>query len=306
MHMVFRTMGQQAGLQLVRGVLPEAIDVYINDVIYEMTRQELLNGAKTVFQDNVNLQTTALGPINILRNLYRTKNIYLTPNATNNLGLNNGSSNYIDTNKNLFKWIKNYNADLGYYEIYLPTTTYNVKPTDDKQPYKDYSTFLKGMPYVDKPGVIINPMMYLGCSLQYNAKSVENVGGLSGTNPNIGSKGLGDHVGTRLIGGDTLETTFRDYCNGASIANPVVSLMSDELGREYVEVHTNTKGLIISTLTIKYIKLPETVRYDVDKANCVNCDLPDYIHYEIIRRAVAKFIATLVPTNSRNDNDNNN
>lgn len=313
MHTAFRTMGQQAGLQLVRGILPEAIDVYLNDTIYEMTRQELLAGAKVVFQDNVNLQTTALGPINILRSLYRTKEICLTP-SKDTIKNNEGKDNYTDTvSKIILPWIKSYNPDLGYYEIYLPTSRYGIDPINggklNNKPYdgiyKLYSTYLAGDTNFKTYGIDINPMMYVGCSLQYNKESIEKVGGFNGTNRTLGAKGLGDHVGCRLIGGDTLETTFRDYCNAASVENPVVSLMSDGIGREYVEVYTNTKDLVVKTLIIKYIKTPDSVHFDVDLSKCVDCDLPDYIHFEIVRRAVGKFFATL-GGGQRNDNNSNN
>lgn len=306
MHMVFRTMAQQAGLQLVRGVLPEAIDVYLNDAIFEMTRQELLSGAKTVFQDNVNLQTTAIGPINILRSLYRTIDICLTPDNKELSGLNTGENNYINNTNQLVPWIKCHNNDIGYYEVYLPTQTYGLNPTAKDAPYEKYKDTFINVPYVSNPGIVITPMMYLGCSLQYTSDSMKSVGGRNGITFDLGTKGYGHHVATRLIGGDTLETTFRDYCNGASVANPVVSLMSDAIGHEYVEIYTNTKDLIVSTLTVKYIKLPQRVQYSTNPEECSNCDLPAYIHYEIVRRAVAKYLTTMYQGNVRDDNGRNN
>ena len=38
MHNEFRTFGQVMGLQLVRGILPESIDVYLNAAINETVR----------------------------------------------------------------------------------------------------------------------------------------------------------------------------------------------------------------------------------------------------------------------------
>ena len=42
MHNAFRTFGQAMGLQLVRGILPESIDVYLNAAIIEKCRSILL------------------------------------------------------------------------------------------------------------------------------------------------------------------------------------------------------------------------------------------------------------------------
>ena len=42
MHNIFRTLGQQMGLQRIRGILPESIDVYINDAIIEKVRSVVI------------------------------------------------------------------------------------------------------------------------------------------------------------------------------------------------------------------------------------------------------------------------
>lgn len=72
MHNTFRTLGQQMGMQLIRGILPESIDVYLNDVIIEKTQVELLQGVRTALQDSVNTQASTMSPINAFRSLYRT------------------------------------------------------------------------------------------------------------------------------------------------------------------------------------------------------------------------------------------
>ena len=72
MHNTFRTLGQQMGLQLNRGILPESIDIYINDVIMEKTKEELLSGVRTSLQDSVNTQASTMSPINAFRTLYRS------------------------------------------------------------------------------------------------------------------------------------------------------------------------------------------------------------------------------------------
>ena len=44
------------GMQLIRGILPESIDVFINNVIIEKTQAELLAGVRTVLQDTVSMK----------------------------------------------------------------------------------------------------------------------------------------------------------------------------------------------------------------------------------------------------------
>ena len=252
MHTGFRTIGQQMGMQLVRGVLPESIDIFINDVIVEKTQQELFRGVNTALQDNVNLQGSTMNPVNLFRSLYRNARFKLNKEVANGL-------------------IRYFNDNNGYYEIAMPTLA-----------YKDVKKIT-----LNSGEYFINPMMYLSFSLEYDE----------------GSRGRA--TACRMIGADTLETTLRDHCNGADKDNPIVTLIGAPIigennleetkgvGSEYIELYTNTKNLDVKYINIKYIKAPNVVKHDVDPSKCVNCDLPEYCHFEIIERAVQKFYASI-------------
>ena len=69
MHELFRTLGQQMGLQLVRAILPQSIDNYLNDTIMEVARQSVLNNAQTVYQDKVTVQNNPISQVNSIRTL---------------------------------------------------------------------------------------------------------------------------------------------------------------------------------------------------------------------------------------------
>lgn len=71
MHVAFRTLGQQMGLQLVRAILPESIDTYLNDMIIEWTRKTIQANVETVYKDKVTLQNNSINPINGVRTLYK-------------------------------------------------------------------------------------------------------------------------------------------------------------------------------------------------------------------------------------------
>lgn len=75
MHILFRTIGQAMGLQLVRGILPESIDIYLNAAINEKCRSVLLQNASTAFQDRITVRDNPISPVNSLRTLYKTHNI---------------------------------------------------------------------------------------------------------------------------------------------------------------------------------------------------------------------------------------
>lgn len=272
MHSAFRTIGQQMGLQLVRGILPESIDVFLNNVIQEKVQQELTVGTRTVVQETVDTQASTMGTINILRDLYRTDRFavsYPVSISKDNIVQGQGG--------NVVKWDRSfefegyanvdyYNPENGYHEYLIPTKdstfTFWVYSEQDSK-WGDF-----------KYNGTIDAMMYLGVSLEYPETK------------------RGNAVPCRMIGADVIETTLRDFCNGASKDSPIVSLVSKTINDKnqiYLQIYTNSKETIFKSINIKYIKKPNHVKYDVDLANCVNCDLPEYCHYEIVERAVQKY-----------------
>lgn len=243
MHAAFRTIGQQVGIQLIRGILPESIDVYINDVITEKIKQELFVGVRTALQDNVNTQAMTMSPINLFRTLYRTARFSIDVAGTNGR-------------------IGEYVAANGFHVINIPTVNSGINVAVNEY--------------------LINPMMYLGFSIEY-ANTLR-----------------GNAIACRLIGSDVLETTLRDYCNGASKDSPIVVLNSipaimngkeslTDISNEQLEIYLNCKDCKVTYLNVKYVKVPNVVKYDIDLNKCVNCDLPEYTHFEIVERAVNKF-----------------
>lgn len=255
MHSTFRVLANQAGMQLVRGILPEHIDAYINAVIAEKVQQELISGVRTVYQETVNTQPSTINPINLFRTLYKTVRLNL-----------NG-------------------------EDVVVTQT----ETDDKNTYITTSyiqTLSTTIPTVNENGYTFIPltsitdaMMYLGFSLEYDNMS------------------KGRATACRLIGADVLETTLRDFCNGASKDSPIVTMGYGENG-EQIEIYTGTKNQPISVINVKYIKNPNIVKFDLTSSECVNCDLPSYCHYEIVERAVQKYLISMGALTSKKQNNN--
>ena len=277
MHESFRVIGQQMGMQLVRGILPESIDVYLNNVIVEKTQIDLLNNVKTVLQDNVNMQGSTMSPINLFRSLYRNTRYKIQYTDSERSVIENAYNAANSTNQGYLLLLcddkKDFNTNNGYHKIWLPTINYKN--------YRKLSHLILG-----EGEYFINPMLYLGFSVEYDDNS------------------QGNSTACRLIGADTLETTFRDYCNGASKKEPIVTMVSNPIlegnvesgsgiANEYIELYTNTKDCRAKYLNIKYIKTPNVVKWDTDIAKCVNCDLPEYTHFEIVERAVRKFFTSV-------------
>ena len=252
MHNTFRILGQQMGMQLNRGILPESIDVYINNAITEKVRTELFSGVHTALQESAGVQASTMSTINSLRTLYRNARI----------------GNEFDIHAPAIgetHFMYAYNGTNGYHVLNMPTYA-----------------------FAESRYNIINPMMYLGFSVEYDDNS------------------MGNPTSCRLIGADVLETTLRDFCNGASKDSPIAVLLSSDKGKDQLHLHINSKNTVIQYLNIKYIKTPNIVKYDVDLDNCVNCDLPDYTHFDIVENAVIKFYKSLgVGLAQQNQNQRN-
>lgn len=215
MHTVFRTHGQQMGMQLIRAILPESIDVYINDAINEKARSIVKDNASIAFQDKVAVQHNPISPINSLRTLYKNHPIDIEPKLENDEG---------------------YIIDLD-----------------------------------------IERVMY------YTSFSVNYANGKK-------------RIGCRLIEGDDLYDTMRDYCNRASWDDPIISMFSNDDDSEYVELYTDDNFRIATTLNVKFIQLPDVVKWDKDPTKRVDCNLPEYLHDEIVKLAVNKFFNSVNST----------
>lgn len=71
MHKLFRTLGQQMGMQLIRAILPESIDDYLNDSIIELTRNIIISNVQTVYKDKVTTQNNSISGLNSIGTLIK-------------------------------------------------------------------------------------------------------------------------------------------------------------------------------------------------------------------------------------------
>lgn len=86
MHILFRSIGQQQGMQAIRAILSEDIDAFINNAIMEKCRSVAIVNTSTAFPDRVSVQNNFISPINALRTLVK--------NAEINLSLLNTANTY--------------------------------------------------------------------------------------------------------------------------------------------------------------------------------------------------------------------
>ena len=211
MHEMFRTVGQQVGMQDVRAILPESIDIFINIAIIEKARSIVMENTKTAFPNRVSIQNNFVSPINALRTLYRRKEITIT--------------------------------DI----------------TKDVQ-----------LSQLD------NVFLYTSFAIRYDNNDSE--------------------YKCRFIDGDKLEETLNDVLNCASWDYPICSMFNGENNSEYLKVFINSNSHTPNAIIIKYIANPAVVKFSKNAAECINCDLPDYLHSEIVELAVSKFFKSVTAT----------
>ena len=81
MHTAFLVLGQQMGMQNMRNILPNEIDVFLNAAIIDEVRKVILSNTTQTFPDKVSAQKNAISPINFIRTLYKSG----TPTIDNNV-----------------------------------------------------------------------------------------------------------------------------------------------------------------------------------------------------------------------------
>lgn len=70
MHTTFRVLSQQMGLHLVRNILPESIDIFINAEIQDLVNRELMQNAIVETQNNSNYDSISVSSINTFKTLH--------------------------------------------------------------------------------------------------------------------------------------------------------------------------------------------------------------------------------------------
>lgn len=217
MHVTFRELGQQMGMQTTRAILSEDIDICINTAIINKVREVIATHVGRVnYTDKIARQGEAISPINALRTLYSSGTI------------EEGSIQGEGTEVNPY--------------------TCNIN---------DESVLL-----------------YTGFRVSYNGNTLYDC---------------------RIIEAEKLGQTLRDFCNRAAKDAPIVVVYGDENSIQcnfYTGRSINTpKPKLVNYL---YIKTPAKVCYDEDNPeNNINCDLPIYLHSEIVIDAVKLYLASI-------------
>ena len=226
MHVTFRELAQQMGMQTVRAILTEDIDICLRAAIIEKAQTVITeNVGPLPYNDKIARQNAVISPINALRTLYKKGTV--TENDITGEG----------TEVNPFKIT------------------------------------------ISNEGV----MLYTGFKVSYNGNTIYDC---------------------RIIEAEDLGQTLRDFCSRAAKDAPIITVFGNEGAIDcdiYVGRKEITKPQLIQYL---YIAEPAKVCYDEDdESKRVDCDLPPYLHMEIVQRAVTIYLASIGAVRSNNNNN---
>lgn len=257
MHIMFRQLAQQMGMQNVRAILPEQIDLLLNtaiiDVVNEIIKRNIASTNDRVITDN-----SKIGQINALSTLYKNAEVQIFKYDGTEFTLNSGV-NAIQTVMST-----GFEFDI----------TCNHKPQVEKT-------------------VIPSDYMYIW-DFNINYYITSSVG-----NTRIKT----DWFPVRIIDDIYVADALNDFILAPSFRSPIAHIVNREEGHIRIKIYIDRKknnqsnipsGVIPSNLRVSYIAKPVTVKYaeDVGSVN-TNCNLPEYLHGDIVKRAVDLYHASI-------------
>ena len=239
MHQMFRQYAQQMGMQNVRAILPEQIDLLINNSISDTINQVITQNIG-ITNDRVISDASKLNQVNALKSLYKVWKGSIA-DAT----------------------IKGKEKTSYIISFQLPLNNFKIAGsyTEDN----NSSTTISFLYVVD---------------LSINYKKTNFVTNL---------------FPVRIIDDQFVADVVNDFVLAPKMRSPVASI-HDSLIELYID-KADTKpdngqsftfnGVSINELRLSYIAKPAIVRFaeDVD-GNNVDCDLPEYMHVDIVKHAV--------------------
>lgn len=243
MHVWFRQYAQQMGMQNVRALLPEQIDLLINSSITDTINQVITQNIG-ITNDRVITDNSKIGQINALRSLYKVKTVQAIPAAS---GTSSTTSPFVKGEEThilrMYANIKNFdNGGSG---------------TEGKFEY----------------------LYLVDLSLNYSDKDTSTSTPTKVTN----------FFPVRLIDDAYLADTLNDFVLRPRLRTPVAVIYNDQLDIyvDNLEASKLPENLNPYKLRVSYIAKPAVVAYKSDLGGTdVNCNLPEYMHVDILKHAV--------------------
>lgn len=239
MHQMFRQYAQQMGMQNVRAILPEQIDLLINNSISDTINQVITQNIG-ITNDRVISDASKLNQVNALKSLYKVWKGSIADATVKG--------------KEKTSYIISFQLPLNNFKTTGSYTDDNVSST------------------------AISFLYVVDLSINYKKTNfVTNI------------------FPVRIVDDQFVADVVNDFVLAPKMRSPVASI-HDSLIELYIDKADakpessqpfKFNGVSINELRLSYIAKPAIVRFaeDVD-GNNVDCDLPDYMHVDIVKHAV--------------------
>lgn len=255
MHRMFRQYTQQMGMQNVRAILPEQIDLLINNSISDTINQVITQNIG-ITNDRVISDASKLNQVNALKSLYKV--------------WKGSIADATIKGKEKTSYIISFQLPLGCFKlkengehVYTDDTEYN-ETVNEEQIKKNYS--------------VISFLYVVDLSINYKKSDfVTNV---------FPVRIVDDQFVADVVNDFVLAPTMRSPV--ASIHDNIIELYIDKADAKPEDSQPFIfKGVKINELRLSYIAKPAVVRFAEDiNGTSVNCDLPEYMHVDIVKHAV--------------------
>lgn len=259
MHVWFRQYAQQMGMQNVRAILPEQIDVLINTSISDLVNQ-LVRENVGIRNDRVITDNSKISQINALRTLYKVVELDMC-----------GTAPFMEFNASDMLTGKMSNK----YDNGGTPTDVSTTHAPDYLYLVDFS------------------IKYKKSTSGYSGEH----GGTAPTFGTGAAAVETNYFPVRLIDDAYLADTLNDFVLKNRIRTPIIVTYNDGTFDLYVDTFHETSngsgvyvlenGLLPYKFRMSYIAKPAYVKYATDIAGTnVDCDLPESMHVDILKHAV--------------------
>ena len=240
MHVMFRQYVQQMGMQNVRAILPEQIDLLINNSISD-TINQIITQNIGVTNDRVITDNSKLNQVNALKSLYKVWKAKVT--------LGEPKTNYIAS-----------------YE--LPISA-----------FKSSGTYIND----NVNTTAISYIYIVDLSINYK-KSTDFISNI---------------FPIRIIDDMYLADVVNDFILHPTFRSPVATIHDNNIELYIDKPDSSAKpfkfqGCDVNEIRLSYIAKPSQVKFLEDiSGNNVDCDLPEYLHVDIVKHAVELYRAAV-------------
>ena len=276
MHVWFRQYAQQMGLQNVRAILPEQIDLVINTSITDIVNQIITQNIG-ITNDRIITDNSKIGQINALRSLYKV--LLIDSRSFDKDDTSFIKRIYLELSKNNTKSVTE-KWEMPKQANGIPVRVFNNNSTITVtlNSKKEFDDAIKNNTYPGKTIRLKYDLKFEKLDYLYIVDmSIDYVTNNLKTN----------YFPIRIIDDAYLADTLNDFVLKPRRRSPVGVIYNDQLDLYLGEKKEPGSDLETNNIRFSYIAKPAKVAYleDLGGTN-VDCDLPEYLHVDILKHAV--------------------